>query len=290
MASITKICEGQQAHRARQYFRLRPGRALSRPAGLRPDRAGHGRADVDHRPAGARSCARRHPDRRSVRRSVLRARHHGRAARTRDVGRGPMGQHLAAAGADFHARLPGRALAADARSRQAGRQQSSDQHPDRRVQDQGRPHQHCLHRPGDVGAALQRAIGAGADQASRLRQWRPALEKPRRPQRRDRQTYGTQDQRRVDRHLQQCRRALRADLFDRPDVRRSAGQASRHRAKREAAGRQRTDFRRPAGQAVAHPEQDRGDAAGSASTPTRCSRNSASPTRKSPSCMQAKAV
>ena len=41
---------------------------------------------------------------------------------------------------------------------EASRQQSSDQHSDRRLQDQGRPHQHRLDRPGDVGAALQRAI------------------------------------------------------------------------------------------------------------------------------------
>ena len=44
----------------------------------------------------------------------------------------------------------------DARGRQAGRQQSPDQHPDRRVQDQGRPHQHRLRRPGDLGAASAR--------------------------------------------------------------------------------------------------------------------------------------
>ena len=42
----------------RQHFRLRPGRALREAAGLRPDRAGHGRPDVDHRrcPGKAR-CA-----------------------------------------------------------------------------------------------------------------------------------------------------------------------------------------------------------------------------------------
>ena len=34
-----------------QHFRLRPGRAVRRPARLRSDRAGHGRPDVDHRPA-----------------------------------------------------------------------------------------------------------------------------------------------------------------------------------------------------------------------------------------------
>ena len=37
----------------RQHFRLRPGRALRQPAGLRPDRARHGRADVGHRRARA---------------------------------------------------------------------------------------------------------------------------------------------------------------------------------------------------------------------------------------------
>ena len=36
----------------------------------------------------------------------------------------------------------------------------------------------------------------------------------------------------MDRRLQQGRRAVRTDLFDRPDVRRPAGQASRHRAGR----------------------------------------------------------
>ncbi len=37
--------------------------------GRRPDRAGHGRADVDHRHAGPRAGAGRHPDRRSLRRA-----------------------------------------------------------------------------------------------------------------------------------------------------------------------------------------------------------------------------
>ena len=43
-----------------QHLGLRPGRALSRPSRLRPDRPGHGRADVDHRPAGPGAGARRH--------------------------------------------------------------------------------------------------------------------------------------------------------------------------------------------------------------------------------------
>ena len=48
----------QQATRLCQHLGLRPGRALSRPAGLRSDRAGHGRADGDHRRTRAKGrCA-----------------------------------------------------------------------------------------------------------------------------------------------------------------------------------------------------------------------------------------
>ena len=117
--------QDQSQARLCQHFRLRADRPLCRPAGLRPDRAGHGRADVDHRPARAGAGARRHPDRRSLRRPVLRARHPGGAARAREVEEGPVRRDLAAAGADLHARLPGRALADRRRGAEAGRQQSS---------------------------------------------------------------------------------------------------------------------------------------------------------------------
>ncbi len=83
------------------------------------------------------------------------ARHSGRAARTREIQEGPAHRDVAAAGADFHARFPGRALSGRGRSRQAGRQQSSDQHSDRRVQDQGRPHQYRHHRAADLAAILR---------------------------------------------------------------------------------------------------------------------------------------
>ena len=139
-------------------------------AGLRPDRAGHGRADVDHRAAGAGAGARRHPDRRPLRRPVLRARHPGGAARAREVEEGPARRDLAAAGADLHARLPGRALAGEGRGRGAGRQQSSDLDADRRVQDRRRPHQHRLDRPEDLGALLQGARRARDARESRLRE------------------------------------------------------------------------------------------------------------------------
>ena len=47
--------------------------------------------------------------------------------------------------------------------------------------------------------------------------------------------HGQAHERRMDRAAQQGRRSVRADLFDRPGVRRSAGRASRHRADREDA-------------------------------------------------------
>ena len=77
--------QDQSASRLCQHFGLRPGRTLCRPARLRSDRAGHGRADVDYRPAGPGAGARRHPDRRSYRRTVRGARHSGRAAGTREI-------------------------------------------------------------------------------------------------------------------------------------------------------------------------------------------------------------
>ena len=53
---------------------------------------------------------------------------------------------------DFQAR----ALADQRRSAEAGRQQSSDQHPDRRVQDRRRPHQHRHHRRRRSGSGSAR--------------------------------------------------------------------------------------------------------------------------------------
>ena len=48
----------QPPHRLWLHFGLRRGRPLSRAAGFRPDRAGHGRVDVDHRACRAKvRCA-----------------------------------------------------------------------------------------------------------------------------------------------------------------------------------------------------------------------------------------
>ena len=71
-------------------------RPLPRPAGLRPDRPGHGRAHVDHRPARPGPGARGHPGRRPHRRHLPGPGHPGRAARARALGQGPVGAHLAA--------------------------------------------------------------------------------------------------------------------------------------------------------------------------------------------------
>ena len=79
----------------------------------------------------------------------------------RDVsGEGQWVTHLAAAGADLHARLPGRAL--DRRRRRAGpgRQRPPDRHPDGRVPHQRRPHQH-------------RRVRASTSTSAAARRWAP---------------------------------------------------------------------------------------------------------------------
>ena len=96
-----------------------------------------------------------------LRRPVRGARHFRGADGAREIRQGPGGRDLAAAGADLHARLSGGALSGRGRGGEAGRQQSSDQHSDRRVQDPRRIHQHRRQRHENVGAAVP-AIGADA--------------------------------------------------------------------------------------------------------------------------------
>ena len=139
--------------------------------------------------AGPGAGARRHPHRRPVRRQL---RGHGRvhrAARARGVGRGAVGADLAAAGADRHARLPGRALDGGGRGAGPGRQRSSDWHPDRRVPDQRRPHQHRRVGPAHLQAPVR---GAGRREPARgpgLRHRREALGEPQAPQCRARRVH-----------------------------------------------------------------------------------------------------
>ena len=177
----------------------------------------------------------------------------------------------------------------DGRGAEAGRQQPSDRDPDRRIQDRRTA---TSTSPSTGQKIWERFCNAhrrarSSIDASGLRDRRAALEEPRRAQRRDRQARPcTRPAPSGSRCLQQGRRAVRADLRDRPDVRRlrrSSISASRSRSTRPDGSEQRVC--RPAGDAVAHAEQDRGAAARrSASIPTRCSRNSASARMRSPSC------
>ena len=125
--------EGQSSAGIWKYFRLRPGRAVSRTARVRSDRTGHGRTDVDHRSAGTGAGARRHSGGRPDRWHLLRDGHPGRAAGARAVRRRPVGAEQPAGGADRDAGFPGGALDDRPRGAGSGGERPSDQHPDRRV-------------------------------------------------------------------------------------------------------------------------------------------------------------
>ena len=114
----------------------------------------------------------------------------------------------------------------------AGRQQPPDLDPDRRLQD---PDGYI-----NIAAAGQQDLGARRARRSA----RPSSRSIRttRPARRARRTATRSTPRsrsdtvqatpaRLGRAAQQGRRAVRADLLDRPGVRRSAGAAPRHRAR-----------------------------------------------------------
>ena len=148
----------------------------------------------------------------------------------RGVGPGPVGRKLAAGGADRDARFPGRALADRARGARTGRQRPSDQHPDRRFPHPRRAYQHRLGRRRDFPSLVP---GLGRPRTWRMhpdyRTGQAALGQPQGAQRGDRGDHRDARQRRMDRALQQGRRAGGTDLYDGSGVRRSAGQASRHR-------------------------------------------------------------
>ena len=125
----------------------------------------------------------------------------------------------------------------DQRSAQAGRQRSSDLDPDRRVQDHRRLHQHRHHRR-PIWERFCVALGAEAMLKNPDYATPSCARKTARRSTTKSAPTRRQVERRVDRHHQQGRRAVRADLQHRPGVRRSAGQASRHRAEHVEEGRQ----------------------------------------------------
>ena len=106
------------------------------------------------------------------RRAVLRARHPGRAARARSLRRRASGSPRRCCRRRSSCSISRPRAGCRRRGRQAGRQQSSDLDPDRRVQDQRRPHQYRRRRPRDVGALLPGDRRARA--RSRARISRPA--------------------------------------------------------------------------------------------------------------------
>ena len=233
--------QGQQAHRPRQHLRLRPGRALSRPAGLRPDRAGHGRADVDHRTAGAGPGARRHSGRRSHRRPVLRARHPDRAARARSFRRRASGSRPRC--------CRRRSSCSTSRPRAGCRRTRWPSRPATIIRPASRPA--CSRPATATSTSPPPARRSGSASATRIgapeldrrtpdyQDRRAALEEPRRAQCRDRQPRPSARPARNG-STSSTRPACPAgpiysidQVFADP-----TGQASRHRAKRQAAGRQ----------------------------------------------------
>ena len=110
---------GQPAPGLCQHLRLRPDRPAGRAPRLRPDRAGHGRADVGDRASRRRPDARRHSHRGPVRGHLRGAGHPGRAAGARVLRPGPMGAHLPAGVHGLHDGLPDLALPDRRRSRHA---------------------------------------------------------------------------------------------------------------------------------------------------------------------------
>ena len=78
----------------------------------------------------------------------------------------------------------------------------------------------------------------------------------------DRQAHREEIHGNLGQGIERGRRALRPDLFDRPDVRRRPGQAPRHRPARAERREPPHPARRPAGDAVAHAEQHGGTSAG----------------------------
>ena len=119
--------QDQPAHRLRQHQRLRPGRAVRRPAGPRPGRAGHERPDVRHRAAGAGAGACRHRHRRLQRGHVLRGGIVIALLEREHTGEGAMGAYVAAAGARRDDRFPGCTL--DRRARGAASRPATTTRP-----------------------------------------------------------------------------------------------------------------------------------------------------------------
>ena len=263
---------------------------LSRPAGLRSDRAGHGRADVGHRPARARAGARRHSGRRSA--APACSRRLGILVALLEREKSGKGQQVATSllqaqifMLDFQA---ARYLVKGEVAKQAGNNHPTSMPTGVFKTDDG--HINIAAAGQTIWERFCEALGAPelAEQAG-ISDRRGALEEPRRAQRRDRQATVARTSAEWVERLNEAGVPVRADLCHRPDVRRSAGRASRHRAERDEEG-QGHDAAASASRSRCRARRRsswRGRRS-SASTPTRCSRNSASARAKSRRCTRRK--
>ena len=205
---------------------------LCQPAGLRPDRAGHGRADVDHRPAGARAGARRHSDRRS----------HapGCSPRSASWSRCWSATNPARASTSRPRCCRRRSSCSTSRPRAIWSGRGAPSRPATIIRPASRP---ACSRPTTATSTSPppaRKSGSGSAtplDATGLMKQAGISERRARARRtatrstpRSRAHLAKPHQRRLGRALQRSRRAVRADLRHRPGVRRSAGRASRHRA------------------------------------------------------------
>ena len=162
-------------------------------------------------------------------------------------------------------------------------------HPDRRVPHQRRAHQHRRLRPAHLRALLQGAGRREAARGSRLRHRREALQEPQAPQRGAGRVHQALHERGAGGEAQRGRRAVGADLRDRPDVRRPAGRARRHGRADAASHRGPGGGRQPGGAPVAHALAcSTARRPGSASTPRRCWPSSATTRTTSPPCASAR--
>ena len=244
---------GQSAPGLCQHLGLRPGRPLSRAPGLRPDRPGHGRADVHHRTAGPGPGARRHSHRRSHRRHLRRHGHSDRACwsarnRARANGCNPRSWSSQIAMLDFQAarwlvkhEVPGQAGNNHPTSIPTGVFPTKDGHINIATAGEELYRRLC--------AAIGRPDLAGR---SRLFDGRGAAQEPRQAQRSDRQDHAGQEFGRMDRAANQGRRARGADLQDERGVRRSPGEAFENGAQGEASEARRDRAGRASGEPVAH--------------------------------------
>ena len=187
-----------------------------------------------------------------------------------------MGADLAAAGADLDARLPGRALAGGPRRARA-RPATITRPPSRPACSRPRTATSTSPRPASTSSSdcARRSAPSSSHQDPDFATDTARSSNRKRLNAEIGERTKTLRQPRAGRAPERGRRAVRADLLDRPDVRRPAGAAPRDGVPMAHPTRGRGGGRQPGREAVAHALRHRPpDARRSASTPRRCCRRS----------------